>query len=109
KEEAMRIFAEKNKAINLSDLNMDNPLPNSYVLRVDKPQDIEAAAMAARALPGVQQGRYGQEVLDRYIKVLLILAAVCLVTIGLLVLFTYSSINNIIALSIYARRAEIRI
>jgi cell division transport system permease protein len=109
KEDAMRIFGEKNKAIKLDDLQMDNPFPNSYVVKVDRPTNIEPVALEIGTMTGVESTRYGREVLDRYIKVLMILASICLVTITLLILFTYSSINNIIALSIYARRAEIRI
>jgi cell division transport system permease protein len=108
KEDALRIFGEKNKGIRLEDLQMENPLPNSYTVRVDKPSNIKEVADAIKMINGVQV-RFGEEILDRYIKVLMILAAICLVTITLLILFTYSSINNIIALSIYARRAEIRI
>ena len=108
KEDALRIFGERNTAIRVDDLQMENPLPNSYVVSVDKPSELRGVAEAIKLINGVQV-RFGDEILDRYIKVLIILALICLITITLLILFTYSSINNIIALSIYARRAEIRI
>ena len=109
KEDALQIFGERNTAINVADLNMDNPLPASYVVQVDRPSNIESLAESIRTMPGVETVRFGQETLQSYLKVLMILAGVCLITITLLILFTYSSINNIIALSIYARRSEIRI
>jgi len=108
KDEALRIFGEHNKAIDTHDLQMDNPLPASYIIKVDQPRNIADVAAVVGSMSGVQE-RHGQEALQSYLKVLLILALICLVTITLLILFTYSSINNIIALSIYARRAEIRI
>jgi cell division transport system permease protein len=109
KEEALRDWSEKNKAINLDDLQMANPLPNSYIIKVDKPVNIEGVAEQVRLMAGMEPPRYGKKALSDYIKVLMILSLICLVTITLLILFTYSSIHNIIALSIYARRAEIRI
>jgi cell division transport system permease protein len=111
KEEALQLFARQNKAIPLEDLNMDNPLPASYIIQVDRPSNIKAVVGEIDTLNGIDIDniRYGEQVLDKYIKVLAILVGICVVTMGLLILFTYSSINNIIGLSIYARRAEIRI
>src|SRR5690606_32821050 len=60
-------------------------------------------------IPGVLTIRYASQVLEKYQQIMLVLILICLVTMSLLVLFTYSSINNIISMSIYARRAEIRI
>jgi cell division transport system permease protein len=109
KEDALKEWSERNKAINLEDLQMENPLPNSYTVKVDKPANIEMVADQIELMDGMLPPRYGSKALKDYIKVLMILSLICLVTITLLILFTYSSINNIIALSIYARRAEIRI
>jgi cell division transport system permease protein len=109
KDEALAIFSERNSSIPLEDLLEDNPLPASFILNVDRPGNIESVVQQCDGLPGVVNIRYGSQVLERYLKVLLILGIVCLVTMTLLIVFTYSSINNIIALSIYARRTEIRI
>src|SRR5262245_1009533 len=37
KEEALKVFAQTNTTIKLEDLQMDNPLPNSFILHVDNP------------------------------------------------------------------------
>lgn len=109
REEALRLFTEQNKSMNLSDLQMENPLPDSYIVDVDHPANIQAVVDSAGQLPGILSIRYGQQIVERYVKILALLIGISAVTILLLVVFTYSSINNIIGLSIYARRAEIRI
>jgi cell division transport system permease protein len=108
KEQALELFKKSSSTIDLSDL-ADNPLPASYVVKVDDPREIPAVAEQCEGQTGILSVKYGAQVVDKYIKVLMIMVAVCAVTISLLVLFTASSINNIIALSIYARRKEIRI
>lgn len=109
KEDALKIFMEQNKSMSLSDLQMDNPLPDSYIVDVDHPANIQDVVDSASQLQGILNIRYGQQIVERYIKILALLIGISAVTIGLLIVFTYSSINNIIGLSIYARRNEIRI
>ena len=108
KDDALEQFKKSNNSMDLGDLP-DNPLPDSYVVKVDDPKNITEVATSFQGMTGILSVKYGGQVVDRYIKVLKIVALVCLVTIALLVLFTVSNINNIIAMSIYERRNEIRI
>jgi cell division transport system permease protein len=108
KAEALELFKKSSPNIDLGRLPT-NPLPESFVISVDQPRNIAEVAEHCQTLTGVMAVRYGAQVVERYIKVLMLLALICLVTIALLVLFTASSINNIIAMSVYARRTEIRI
>lgn len=123
KQEAWEIFHKRNPSIPLGDLlkaegsskdagtvaDEDNPLPASYLVKVDRPSNIAWVAEQCQKMDGVLAVHYGEELLEKYLKVLSVLVLVCLATIGLLIVFTYSSINNIIGLSVYSRRAEIRI
>jgi cell division transport system permease protein len=110
KEDALEVFASRNTSIPLEDLQGDeNPLPASYIITVDRPANIPEVVERIEPLPGILQINYGAQVLQNYLKVLSILVVICIVTITLLVVFTYSSISNIIGLSVYARRTEIRI
>jgi cell division transport system permease protein len=110
KEEALEVFASRNTSIPLEDLQgEDNPLPASYIVTIDRPANIPQVVERIEPLSGVEQINYGAQVLQNYLKVLSILVLICVVTITLLVVFTYSSISNIIGLSVYARRTEIRI
>lgn len=109
KEEAIQIFKTRYPGMPLEDLLGDNPLPASYVLKVDRPENIQQVAAECVDLPGVIHVAYPAEFLQRYLRVMLVLVVICIATISLLLLFAYSSINNIIGVSIYARRSEIRI
>lgn len=108
KEAALELFKRSSSSIDLSDM-AENPLPASFIVKVHNPRDIPQIAERCQEMTGILSVKYGAQVVDKYIKVLMIMVAVCAVTISLLVLFTASSINNIIAMSIYARRKEIRI
>lgn len=109
KEDALAIFSKRHTTIRLDELQMENPLPASFVLQVDRPSNIREVAATVEGVSGIMTVRYGEQILDRYLRLLSVFIAICIVTMVLLVVFTYSSINNIIGLSIYARRAEIRI
>jgi cell division transport system permease protein len=108
KAQALELFKRSSSSIDLSDL-AENPLPASFIVKVDDPRDIPEIAARCQDQTGILSVKYGAQVVDKYIKVLMIMVLVCIVTISLLILFTASSINNIIAMSVYARRKEIRI
>ena len=110
KEDALEVFASRNTSIPLEDLQgAENPLPASFIVTIDRPSNIPLVVERIENFPGIMQINYGAQVLQNYLKVLGILVVICVVTITLLVVFTYSSISNIIGLSVYARRTEIRI
>jgi cell division transport system permease protein len=109
KEEAAESFSRTWGIITPEELDEDNPLPDSYIVKADRPSNIEGIAGACSEIPGVLAVRYGQQWLAKYQRVIAALGVICAVTMLLLLLFTYSSINNIIGMSIYARRNEIRI
>ena len=108
-DDALRVMQEKQPALRLSETLEDNPLPASFIISADHARHIDGIVAAAEHMPGVDSLRYPTELVGSYLKVLLILAVISLVTILLLLVFTASSISNIIGLSIYARRTEIRI
>lgn len=110
KEEALEIFSQRNTSIPVEDLQgEENPLPASYIVSVDHPSRIPGIVEQIEPLGGVLQINYGAQVLGNYLKILTIFIVIAAVTILLLVIFSYSSISNIIGLSVYARRTEIRI
>jgi cell division transport system permease protein len=87
----------------------DNFLPASFVVSASQPRYIEQIVGAINSLTGIEQVDYGSDFVRNFVRVAMILVVICIVTIFLLIVFTSSSISNIIGLSIYARRTEIRI
>jgi cell division transport system permease protein len=109
KEEALDKFRERYSGMSLDDLVRNNPLPASFVVKVDSPRNIESVANAGKQITGVYDVGYAGDLLGRYLKVMSILMLVCAVTMIVLVIFSYTSISNIIRVSIDARSREIRI
>jgi cell division transport system permease protein len=108
REDALQILQKTQPDFNVTDLGSDF-LPVSYVVSADHPKNIENLVARIRNVPGVDTLRYGSEMVSNFLKIAMILVGICIVTIVLLLVFTSSSISNIIGLSIYARRTEIRI
>lgn len=109
KEEALQKFRERFSGMSLEDLVRENPLPASFIVRVDQPRNIEGVAQQCKNVTGVFDVGYAGDLLGRYLKVMSILIVVCIVTMAVLVIFAYTSISNIIRVSIDARSREIRI
>jgi cell division transport system permease protein len=109
KEEAWQEFNKRNPNMSLDDLVRDNPLPASYIVKIDRPSNIISVAEQCEKIEGVFKVGYAGDFLDRYLKVMLILLLVCSTTMVLLVIFAYTSISNIIRVSTDARANEIRI
>ena len=109
KEEAWQEFNKRNPNMSLDDLVRENPLPASYIVKVDRPGNIISVAEQSEKVEGVFKVGYAGDFLDRYLKVMLILLLVCSTTMVLLVIFAYTSISNIIRVSTDARASEIRI
>ena len=93
----------------LSELGEANPLPNSFEVKVDKPERVKPVAMAITQFKGVEAARYGQEVVEQLFgltRMVRIFGIVLIVFLGLAALFI---IVNTIRLTVFARRREIGI
>ena len=93
----------------LAELGEANPLPNSFEVKVDKPERVKPVAMAITQFKGVEAARYGQEVVEQLFgltRMVRIFGIVLIVFLGLAALFI---IVNTIRLTVFARRREIGI
>jgi len=93
----------------LSELGEANPLPNSFEVKVDRPDRVKPLALAIAQLKGVEAARYGQEVVDQLFgltRMVRIFGVVLIIFLGLAALFI---IVNTIRLTVFARRREIGI
>ena len=93
----------------LAELGEANPLPNSFEVKVDKPERVKPVALAVAQYKGVEAARYGQEVIEQLFgltRMVRIFGMVLIVFLGLAALFI---IVNTIRLTVFARRREIGI
>ena len=93
----------------LAELGENNPLPNAFEVKVDKPERVKAVALAIAQLKGVEAARYGQEVVEQLFgltRMVRIFGVILIVFLGLAALFI---IVNTIRLTVFARRREIGI
>lgn len=108
KEDALKNFA-KTSGIDIKDLLATNPLPAMYVVAPRSLKNTSALVARLGNIPGVSDVRYGEQFLAGLANALRAVQVVFALTILLLISASFSSINNIIRLSVYTRRREIRI
>jgi len=107
-EQALENFMATTK-IDLGSLLEDNPLPDSYIVKTESIELVPRIAEQVRRVQGVAEVRFGQDIVIKLSRILFIVQLVSTVTILLLLGASFSSINNIVRLSIHSRRREIRI
>jgi cell division transport system permease protein len=109
KEEAWAAFQERYPhKPDLAGLR-ENPLPDKYEVRTQKPEQIFPVTKSVRALPQVAHVSTGTEVLENLLRIARLVRLVGLVCAGLLMLATITVISNAIRITLFARRREIRI
>lgn len=86
-----------------------NPLPNSYIVTFENPQDVKLAAKELATVPGIESVHYGQDVVDELFKITQIIRIGGIVLIAFLAAATLFIISNTIRLTVFARRKEIAI
>jgi len=108
REDALKRFSESYH-IEVEDILEYNPLPPTYILRPVDVSKTEELAAQLEKLDGMWQVRYGRKEVASLMKVLLGVQVVFALTMLLLLSAAWSSVNNIIRMSVYSRRREIRI
>jgi cell division transport system permease protein len=109
KKEALKKFQAQNPNLDIAGLDIDNPLPNAYVVRLDRPEQVEAVVSGIEEVQGVEHVGYAKEE-QGFLADLLRAVPWLGLTLGLLMLLTSGVlIYNAIRLTVLARRREIRI
>ncbi len=111
KEEALGRFKQRLGAQQglLAELGEANPLPNSFEVKVDRPDRVKTVALAISQFKGIEAARYGQEVVEQLFsltRMVRIFGVILIIFLGLAALFI---IVNTIRLTVFARRREIGI
>jgi cell division transport system permease protein len=111
KEEAMEKFKKRlgEQQNMLTALGDSNPLPNAFEVRVDNPEKVRYVAKTIAGLPGVENAKYGQDVIEHVFSLTKMMRIVGLVLILFLALAAMFIISNTIRITVFARRKEIGI
>lgn len=111
KDQAMARFKQRlgeHQSI-LNALGDSNPLPNAFEVRTNRPDQVKPAAQAISALPGVENARYGQEVIENLFALTRLVRVFGMLIILFLALAAVFIISNTIRITVFARRREVGI
>ncbi len=114
KEQAMKEFKERlggdqQQLVNALGGGV-NPLPNSYVLTFDNPNDVKTTAKLVTTFQGgVESTHYGQDIVEELFRITQVIRISGIVLIAFLAAATLFIISNTIRLTVFARRKEIAI
>ena len=93
----------------LTALGDTNPLPNSFEVKVDKPEYVKPVSQAIAEINGVENAKYGQEVIEQLFALTKMIRIFGLILIIFLALAALFIISNTIRITVFARRKEIGI
>lgn len=101
-------LGSKNSGL-LEGVEKNNPLPNSFILRVDKLEDISRIADNIKSEKGIEQIKDQKQIINKLIVMLNVVEWVGIVLFLILVTISIILIGNTIKLTVYSRRREIGI
>jgi len=88
---------------------IDNPLPSSFRIKVDNPQDVAQVAGEIQKLQGIEEVKYGKGVVEKLFNIIYWLRLLGLVIMAVFAAVSVFIISNTIRLTVFARRREINI
>lgn len=111
KTEAMDRFKERlgDQQGMLAALGDTNPLPDAFEVKVDKPEQVKPVAQAVGEMKGVENAKFGQEVVEHVFTLAKMIRIFGLILIIFLALAALFIISNTIRITVFARRREIGI
>lgn len=111
KDEALTRFRERlgDQRFLLDALGDENPLPDSFEVRVIRPDMVRTAAEAIGEMRGVESAKYGQDVVEHLFDMTRLVRLFGLALMLVLAMATLFIIANTIRLTVFARRREIAI
>ena len=89
--------------------NIDNPLPDTLHVKVDKPEHLQTVFDSIKTIPAVEDMSYAKDLAAKIELVNHVVKTITLVVIGIMALLTITIINNTIQLVIQSRKEEIEI
>lgn len=110
KDEALnKMKQDLSSKINIEDILHENPLPDSFVIKVTNPENIERIARQIKKFKEIEKIKYGQEFLSKLMKLNRDLRFAGIIVGIFLGIGTMLLITNTIKLAIFSKRKEIKI
>ncbi len=100
-------WADMQREIDVPD--MENPLPDTLHVKVDKPENINAVFNKIKTYTGVEDLNYAQDIAKKMQMFNNVVHSITLVVVVLVAILTITIINNTIQLVIQSRKEEIEI
>ncbi len=89
--------------------NVENPLPDTLRVKVDKPENLEVVFYNIKRIDSVEDMNYAKDLAKKIELINHVIKTITLVVIGVMGLLTITIINNTIQLVIQSRKEEIEI
>ncbi|WP_049685613.1 permease-like cell division protein FtsX [Thermoanaerobacter kivui] len=111
KKQALENFKRQlgDKSYLVDGLEKDNPLPQSYIVKVKDANMMKDISKEIKQINGVDKVSYGQDVVEKLLGIIKIIRIVGLSVILILFIISIVIISNTIKLGVFARRREINI
>ncbi|WP_123054613.1 permease-like cell division protein FtsX [Clostridium sp. JN-1] len=112
KAEAMQKFKDQlgkqNKGL-VEGLDKDNPMPNSYIVKVKTPEAVSEVVKRIDGMGGIESIKDGREIVDKLISIIKTVKWIGSIVFIILAGISLFLIGNTIRLTVYSRRREIGI
>ncbi|PRR86349.1 Cell division protein FtsX [Clostridium luticellarii] len=101
-------LGEQNKSL-VEGLDKDNPIPSSYIVKVEKPEIISQVVDNIKGMPGIYSIQDGRGIVDKVIAITRTIKWVGSIIFVVLIGVSLFLIGNTIKITVYSRRKEIGI
>lgn len=101
-------LGEENKDL-VQGLEKDNPMPTSFIVKVEKPEMVTTVVDNVKNMPGIDSIKDGRQLVDKIMSVVNTIKWVGIAIFLLLIGVSLFLIGNTIKLTVYSRRREIGI
>ncbi|WP_102399077.1 permease-like cell division protein FtsX [Haloimpatiens massiliensis] len=90
-------------------LEKQNPMPTSYIVKLESPENAETVVSKVKNMPGIEKIKDGRKIVNQIIKITKALKWIGIVLFIICLTVSLFLIGNTIKLTVYSRRREINI
>jgi len=88
---------------------IENPLPNSFRIKVQTPQEVAGVAEKIQKIDGIEEVKYGKGVVEKLFKITYWMRMLGLGVMAIFAVISVFIISNTIRITVFSRRREISI